>query len=200
MNSTDFASSNLTAGQLNAIVKNLGGEEDALRFLRGELVVGPQEFSVWKTIRLGTGLKTVDDFRHALKDNGDRIGNWGNDILGKLAFTVSDTETEVNLVVTSVAELGFKDGATRADIYKRAVELGLELCSPEVGPQLRLQYKDQPRGEWLIIGMEPISDSGGYLDVFVVEHVVDGRWLRGDYGGPDDFWGGSSRFVFVSRK
>lgn len=37
----DFASQNLTAGQLNAIVKNLGGEEGALKFLRGELVVQP---------------------------------------------------------------------------------------------------------------------------------------------------------------
>ena len=37
----DFASQNLTAGQLNAIVKNLGGEEGALKFLRGELTVQP---------------------------------------------------------------------------------------------------------------------------------------------------------------
>ena len=36
-----FASQNLTAGQLNAIVKNLGGEEGALKFLRGELTVQP---------------------------------------------------------------------------------------------------------------------------------------------------------------
>lgn len=37
----DFASQNLTAGQLNAIVKILGGEEGALKFLRGEHVVQP---------------------------------------------------------------------------------------------------------------------------------------------------------------
>ncbi len=33
-----FASQNLTAGQLNAIVKKMGGEEAALKFLRDELV------------------------------------------------------------------------------------------------------------------------------------------------------------------
>ena len=38
----DFASQNLTAGQLNAIVKKLGGEEAAKRFLRDELVAGHQ--------------------------------------------------------------------------------------------------------------------------------------------------------------
>ncbi len=35
--STEFASAGLTAGQLNAIVKRLGGHERALMFLRGEL-------------------------------------------------------------------------------------------------------------------------------------------------------------------
>ena len=39
--STEFASAGLTAGQLNAIVKKLGGEKGALKFLRGELVVQP---------------------------------------------------------------------------------------------------------------------------------------------------------------
>ena len=40
--STDFASANLTVGQLNAIVKKLGGHDGALRFLRDELVVSEQ--------------------------------------------------------------------------------------------------------------------------------------------------------------
>jgi hypothetical protein len=36
---TEFASADLTAGQLNAIVKRLGGHDGALKFLRGDLVV-----------------------------------------------------------------------------------------------------------------------------------------------------------------
>lgn len=42
-----FASANLTAGQLNAIVKKLGGEQGALRLLRGELVISDQS-GLWK--------------------------------------------------------------------------------------------------------------------------------------------------------
>lgn len=36
---TDFASADLTAGQLNAVVKKLGGHNATLRFLRDELIV-----------------------------------------------------------------------------------------------------------------------------------------------------------------
>lgn len=39
----EFASKDLTVGQLNAIVKKLGGHEEALRFLRGELEIRPFE-------------------------------------------------------------------------------------------------------------------------------------------------------------
>ena len=138
----------LTLGQVEAIVNKLGGMDGVQRFLRGELVIKPTEctFKTWKTIKLGTGLKTADDFRKALKKADCNISDWANDIIGKSAFSVSPEEVDAELVVVSVAELGFKNGATCADIYKRAEELGLALCPNEVGPQLRLQYKDQPNG------------------------------------------------------
>ena len=129
-----------------------------------------------------------------------RIGDWVNDALGKPAFMASTEEAEVELVVASVAELGFKDGATLKDIYVRAQDLGLDLCPPEVGPQLRLQYTDQPKGEWLIIAMEPITDSDGDLSLLYVEHDGGGRWLRADYGHPGNVWSGYCRFVFLRRK
>lgn len=158
------------------------------------------EFHVWKSIKLGTGFKTADDFRRALKAEGCRIGAWGDDILGKPAFTASDVEMTLDLVNVSVADLGFKKGATRKDIYERALSLGLELCPAEVGPQLCLQYQDQPRGEWLLIVMEPIRDSSADLNVFSVEHNDDGRWLYGDNGYPDLFWHAGHRWVFVRRR
>jgi len=170
----------------------------AKRFLRGE--VSHATFPVWKIITLGTGLKTAKNFRKALKDAGCKIGDWGNDILGQRTFTVSTEKTEVDLVAVTVAGLGFTGGATRKDIYERAQELGLSLCPAEVGPQLRLQYLDQPMDEWLVVGMEPIAVSDDYLHVFHVERDGAGRWLGGDFGYPDFFWGGGYRFVFVRRK
>lgn len=195
----DFASQNLTAGQLNAIVKKLGGEEGALRFLRDELTVGvaTRVFPIWKSIKLGLH-KNDTALRDAIESAGMKIGNWGGQILRRTATATE--ETDVDLVVASVAELGFKKGAKYSEICARALELGLELCPAEVGPALRLAYKDQPRGEWLIIAMEAITGSGGGLDVFYVGRGVGGLWLRGSGGRPDRFWGSGGRFVFVRRK
>lgn len=154
-------------------------------------------FKIWKTIKLGTGLKTADDFRKKIKKSGMKIGDWANDILGKPAFTAATEKIEVDLVVISVGELGFKDGVKRENIYAQAKKLGLQLCLNEVGPQLRLQYKDQPNGEWLVIAMEPITGSDGFLGLFRVERDGNGQWLRSYYGNPDGVWPASGRFVFV---
>ena len=189
---------NVTMGQVEAVINKLGGEDGMKRFLSGELVVKEIErkFNVWKTINLGTGLKTTDDFRKALKGRGFNIGNWANDILGKPAFTAATEATEIDLVKVTVAELGFKKGARRDQIYERAKELGLELCPSEVGPQLRLQYQDQPNGEWLLIGMEPVADSDGDLNVFGVRRHDSGRWLDGHWGGPGHVWDAGYRWLF----
>ncbi|HEY9583978.1 MAG TPA: hypothetical protein VJI33_00105 [Candidatus Paceibacterota bacterium] len=173
-----------------AIAKICGGTNESLA----------STFNLWRTIKLGTGLVTADDFRRALKAAGHHIGDWANDILGQCAFTASTKETEVDLVVVSVSELGFPNGATRQEIYRKAQKLGLMLCSPEVGPQLRLQYPDQPLNQWLLIGMEPIAGSVGYLRVFSVGRLDDGSWLSSNFGDADNFWDGDSLWVFVRGK
>lgn len=157
-------------------------------------------FKTWKTIKLGTGLQTADDFRKKVMEAGMNIGDWVNDILGKSAFTVAGSVTEIELVVASVAELGFKHGTTLENIYVRAKELGLDLCPPEVGPQLRLQYTDQPKGELLVIAMESITSSGGCLHLFRVEHDDYARWLNVHRGYSYIVWFGNLRLVFLRRK
>ncbi len=195
----------LSFGQAEAVFNKLGGMEGVMDFLSGKTIVvkvpsdEKTSFNVWKTIKLGTH-KNADEFRKALKKDGFKIGDWGNDILGKPAFTVSSAEEEIQLANVSVADLGFKDGANYGDICSKAKELGLELCPNEVGPQLRLQYKDQPKGEYLRIAMEPITDSDGDLNIFRVGHGDDGLWLNGRNGYSDYFWYALDRFVFRLRK
>ncbi|MBI2042127.1 MAG: hypothetical protein HYT20_03905 [Candidatus Nealsonbacteria bacterium] len=187
------------AGPLKDFAEKLSGEqgerwlEAFKRFLRKEEPW--PKFPVWKTIKLGTGLKTADDFRKVLKGNGFEVSDWANDILEKSAFIVAIEGIKVDLVKVTVAELGFKKGARRDQIYDRAKELGLELCSPEVGPQLRLQYQNQPNSEWVFVGMEPIFDSEGNMVVFVVRCHVE-LCLDCAGGNPYRVWNPGSLWVF----
>jgi hypothetical protein len=162
-----------------------------------------QEFPVWKTITLGM-CKTPDEYRKALKQARLSIGDWGNDILDRIAY--SQEEIEVDLVVLSVSDLGFYRSAKYKDLCAKALELGLQLCPAEVGPALRLSYKDQPGGERLRIAMKAITSYGCYDSIFEVAHEVELEyeenelWLGGNCGVPDIRRRIRSRFVFVRPK
>ena len=152
----------------------------------------------WMTIQLGTH-KSNKDLRKELEKTGHRIGDCGGDILKKI--DVATEPTEVDLIVLSNAELGFPDGCTVAETYEAAQKLGLELCPAEVGPQLRLQYTNQPMDEWLLVAMDPITDSDGVLCVFGVGRDGSGSGLEGSNGRPDGrCWYGDARWGFVRRK
>ncbi len=166
----------LTLGQIEAMVNKLGGMEGVRGLLSGDLVVveAVRRLKTWKTIKLGTGgLKTAGDFRRILRSGKFEITEWTSEILGDWAFEVADEETEVDLVRVTVGELGFREGARLKQLYGCAQELGFQLCPPEVGPQLRLQYKDQPKEDSVFVGMEPIAGKGGGDDalVFTLRHI-----------------------------
>jgi hypothetical protein len=155
------------------------------------------DFPVWKTITLGH-YKSTAAYRRAFTKAKIILGEWADDILGQARFHFATERTDVDLVVASVADLGFNGRiATYSKICTRAKELGLELCPLEVGPALRLAYTDQPKGEWLLIAMGAIADSDGDLFVFRMGHGSNGLWLRGGNGRPDDFWRPDRRFIFV---
>lgn len=158
------------------------------------IVTEAHDFATWKTVTLGLH-KSPKNYRKAIEKDGYRIGNYAGQILNKTE--VSQTEVELDLVVVTVGKLGFKNGARRDVLYAKALELGLQLCPAEVGPALRLAYKDQPRGEWLRIGMEPITDSDGYPYVFEVDDGRAERWLLGGRGGAGRVWCAGGRWVFV---
>ena len=154
-------------------------------------------FPTWRTLKVGND-QSMKDLSKALMNNGFRITGWAVEILKKI--TAAPAEAEIELVNVSVRELGFEEGATREQIYARARECGLGLIPAEAGPHLRLLYTDQPLGEWLLIGMEPIVDSGGRPRLFYLERDVDGHWLDTDCGTPERFWYAGYRWVFTRLK
>ena len=77
------------------------------------------------------------------------------------------------------------------------MEAGLDLCPPEVGPQLRLQYADQKVGEFLLIGMKPLPTASDSDACFVVGNGGAGLLIIGRSAGPNLTVTSRSQFVFV---
>jgi hypothetical protein len=120
-------------------------------------------------------------------------------LLDRVGFSEYASETAVDLIVVSNAELGLNDGATFRETCERGLKVDLSLCLPEDGPELRRQYLGQPIGEWLVMVMEA-TDVGADLGVWCVGRLGDGLWLSGADGFPDCRRVATARFVFRSRK
>ncbi|MGY8634845.1 hypothetical protein RAD15_20435 [Bradyrhizobium sp. 14AA] len=158
------------------------------------------DVATWKTIAIGSFADPIK-LRNELHGMGCNVGGQAAEILARPAFTVSSRKTDVELVVVSPAQLGFtSDTVTLADVYARARQFGLELVAAEVGAQLRIQYLDQPMGEFLIIGMEPIKTWGGEPVILNVANGGAGLILIGQDGRAEADIPATSRFVFARSR
>jgi hypothetical protein len=144
--------------------------------------IGTQgRFQIWRTTTLGS-YKGVNAYRDALDAAKIKIGDAADEILGRPAFPYVRGKTDLELTVVSAAELGVESESALADVYNRARQLGLVLCPAEVGPQLRLDYRDQPLGESLIIGMEPVNTYNGDPTILALMNFGTGLALVGSDG------------------
>jgi hypothetical protein len=66
----------------------------------------------------------------------------------------------------------------------------------EAGSQLRLQYLDQPRGEFLHLAMRPIAIYAGELTDLTLGNDGSGLLLLGGDGRPEFALPAVTRFVF----
>lgn len=164
------------------------------------------QFKVFKTIELGTTMGNLDNFRASIKDINNsmcgimtedrklKLSENARDVMKRIKF--SNRPHKMDLAKVSLEQLGFKKEVPLVEIYQRAQERGLLKCSAEVGPQLRVQYLNQPTGERLLIGMEPISFSG-FRDIFLVETDKLYLWLRAVCGNANGYWGSELNWLFV---
>lgn len=123
----------------------------------------------------------------------------------------------VRTVILRVSDLGLPDGGTTAEIMGtesdkdslghsapftrgKGQQLGLCVCPPAVGPQYRLEYKDQPLHERVYVAMKPITTPDGEPRIFVLAHKDDGLSLDGIPTRQDDYWHPSDKFLFCIQR
>lgn len=138
---------------------------------------GELAFPTWKIIRLGC--KDSSGYMDALMKNpAQKIRNsHGNDGIRHMinSMCYRTAETGIPLALVTNAELGFTERATREETYERAAALGLCPCPAEVGPALRLEYRDQPSRNGVYVGMEPILWAyDNKTHIFHLLHIEDG--------------------------
>jgi len=151
-----------------------------------------KRFSPWRTIEIGT--LTLKNLLNSVLNGKFKIGHFVQDLLRQTEIVA--VKAEIELVNVSLLELGFENGAILAQIYAIVSEFDLGLVPSEVGPQLLLQYPEQPFGEKLMIGMEPMMDDEDEPRLFRIvrdnsQHLTtcDGRY--------DYHWPARSHWVFA---
>lgn len=193
----NFAAKNLTLGQLNAIVKKLGGEEEALHFLGDERYI----FPIWKTVKVGT-LGNAKTARKQLKAAGINVNFWSG-LVSVSPVTFEETEATLHLVRVPFKDLDMKDGATMAEIYTKAHSYGLDACPGEVVLQLLLQHPDLLScSQQSVVAIAPTTVStSGYRLLALLGPYGEVSWLRAGNVHPGDGWlGKDPRLVFVRSK
>ena len=151
---------NLTLGEIEAVVNKLGGMDGVEKFLQEDVVLsyldGRRVWEVWMSIEIGHFTKP-EEISLALASG--RFDFESAESLLNESFPIFPRRREVCLVLVSFKDLGLDSSAKWHDVLERAQKLGLCVCPPEVGPQLRLQYIEQEAGEVLFIGMHGLVDS-----------------------------------------
>ena len=160
-------------------------------------VTSVSDVDEWKTISIGTFPDTFA-LLSALSATGCGVGNSAAEALARPAFTLSGARTAVTLLTVTAADLGLRgETVPLRKIYELAQQLGFRLAPPEIAPQLRLQYLDQPVGEFLVIGMNPIRTWTGEEVILTVANGGAGLILIGQDGRADAEIPVTSRFVFL---
>ena len=130
-----------------------------------------------------------------------RDGSYAEKMIDNPDFPNEINRQSLTLVTLKVSDLGFDKGAPTTDqIYSKAKELGLELCPPEVGPEYRIAYQNQPVNEWCSIAMKQITSSSGNPGVLQLGQEDGELWLSYSWAAPGRGWDLGSQFVFSLRK
>jgi hypothetical protein len=171
-------------------------------------LLGNASEAVRRLVQVG-GL-TRSDLESALADAGVCLNASAETLLADPLFASDEAETAttVEIVETTLGQLGLASGATLPHILTVAREQNLLPCAPFVAPYLRLAMLDQPSAPDSVmssgrppsgavhVASERLRPDDAYPRGFYLR-VVDGTlWLRGFHCSDDAPWTTDDRFAF----
>ena len=202
--STEFASADLTAGQLNAIVKKLGGHDGAIKFLQGKLSVSEPTRN-WREqdgviyLSVTSDGTTGPQWIERLEGKGFRLSDYAKSVLRSPDFKpTSGVTTEIAILKGMLFEDSNRiTKKIRAEADKRK----LTTPNAEVACLIRENFSDEDIEAmgliWIVAMHEPIKDSDGGPSLLSADRDDGGRWLDADDGEPGRRWNRDRGFAFV---
>jgi hypothetical protein len=187
---SEFASASLTVGQLNAIVKRLGGYEGAMKFLQGKLEVS-EVASEWREedgviyFSVTSDGTTGEDWIKRLERKGFRPSDYTKEVLHKSDFKPTNgVKTEIAVI----RGCQFEDNnriikKIRAEAEKRM----LSKPNAEIACLIREKFTNRAiEGMGLIeivVMHEPINIFIADTRLISVSRHDGGSWLKARLGG-----------------
>lgn len=168
-------------------INQRGSNSRTTRF--GPSMVAPANVPTWRPVTLGNHRKTAL-LLSALANSSFRVSTEATDALKVVA--VATLRTTLILAKVSGYNLGFQRPVSGCEIFESAARIGLSLAPPETALQVRLQYREQPEGEYLMIGTTPTRERGA----FSIFNRHDELWLAFDAEVQDICWLPEYEWIF----
>jgi hypothetical protein len=142
---------------------------------------------------------TREQWEQHFERRGRRISDYARQVLRRASEAPTNGVT-YNIVVRPGKKISDSDRITKK-IRAAADKKGWLKPHWEVACLIRDTFTDEQleqMGLWYIVTMhEPIKDFDGDPSLLSSRRIDDGRWLRADYGRPDDSWDDYGGFAFA---
>ncbi|MFM7322467.1 MAG: helicase [Armatimonadota bacterium] len=162
--------------------------------------------------RIEIGGIAKESLLEALHAIGVELNPLARDLFADERFGTSAAREVVDLVETTVADLGLVRGGTMPDLLRAAADRGWTACPLEAGPHLRLQIRSDreeaggtaqtrgcaPPGSITVVS-DPIAMDSETPKGFYLRRIGGTPWLRGYRSDDHHVWSPQDRLIFFER-
>lgn len=155
-----------------------------------------------------TGL-SKEELLRSLQTNKIKLNAYAEQLFSSDRFVVQDKPSIQRIIVLSVRDLGFQQGAPLDQLFNGAAELDLMECPLDTGPYFRLHYRDQeelneteknkpPLGSITVLS-KPLSYEDDFPKGFYLRKIEGSLWLRGYLCSRDYVWNPDDQIALMMR-
>jgi hypothetical protein len=163
-----------------------------------------------KQVRIGGMAKRA--LLRTLRDHNISLNKAAEALFNDRRFVPLRRSVAVEIAFVSVADMGFTEGTTYERLTRGALDFGLVESPLELGPQLRLQFLNQPEGAAgfpatehraphgsITVASAPLDGSDQTPKGFYLRRIDGVLWLRGYRSWSGHIWSPQDVVVFSRR-